>query len=135
MKVNVDLVLQMRRAKAWSQDELATACGLNLRTIQRIEKEATASLQSMKALASAFDVSIRDLEYEESEMINELLEKEVIISVGMSSGPGSTVYGHADDIKGVIVEIQGSWLKLMSGKGKDKPVYINISHIKKITPQ
>ena len=59
-------------------------------------------------------------------MINELLEKEVIISVGMSSGPGSTVYGHADDIKGVIVEIQDSWLKLMSGKGKDKPVYIYI---------
>jgi transcriptional regulator with XRE-family HTH domain len=85
MKVNVDLLLQMRKAKAWSQDELATVSGLNLRTIQRIEKEATASLQSMKALASAFDVNIRDLEHEESEMINELLGKEVTIVTGITT--------------------------------------------------
>lgn len=133
MKVKVDLVLQMRKAKAWSQDELATASGLNLRTIQRIEKEATASLQSMKALASAFDMNIRDLEYEESEMLNELLDKDVIIALGMSTGSGSSVYGLADDVKGTIVEIQTPWLKLMMAK--NKPIYINMSHIKKITPQ
>src|SRR5690606_2313030 len=103
---------QMRKAKAWSQDELATASGLNLRTIQRIEKEATASLQSMKALASVFDVNIRDLEYEESEMINELLGKDVIIALGMSTGSGSSVYGLADDVKGTIIDIQTPWLKL-----------------------
>lgn len=133
MKIKVDLMLQMRKAKAWSQDELATASGLNLRTIQRIEKEATASLQSMKALASAFDVNILDLEYEESEMINELLGKDVTIALGMSAGPGSTVYGHADNVKGTIVEIQAPWIKLMVEKSK--PIYININHIKRIMPQ
>jgi transcriptional regulator with XRE-family HTH domain len=133
MKVKVDLVLQMRKAKAWSQDELATVSGLNLRTIQRIEKEATASLQSMKALASAFDMNIRDLEYEESEMISELLNKDVIIALGVSTGSGSSMYGLADDVKGTIVEIQAPWLKLMMGKNKS--IYINMSHIKKITPE
>lgn len=66
MRVNAALVIALRAKKAWSQDELSIASGLNLRTIQRIEKEASASLQSMKALASAFAIDIRDLEYQEA---------------------------------------------------------------------
>ena len=68
MKINAELVLSARKAKSWSQEELAIASGLNLRTIQRIESEAAASLQSKKALAAAFDVDIHDLDYEETRM-------------------------------------------------------------------
>lgn len=129
MKVKAGLVLRMRKDKAWSQDELAMASGLNLRTIQRIEKEATASLQSAKALASAFDMNIRDLEYEESEMIDELLGKDVLIVMGVMSG---RLNEFADDIKGQLVEIEASWLKVLQ---KNKPVYINRDSIKRIIPQ
>jgi transcriptional regulator with XRE-family HTH domain len=66
MKINAALILELRHKKLWSQDELAIASGLNLRTIQRIEKEASASLQSRKALASALDVDTSALEYTES---------------------------------------------------------------------
>ena len=69
MKINAQLVADLRKQKCWSQDELALASGLNLRTIQRIEKEATASLQSKKALASALEVTFDTLDYEESVMI------------------------------------------------------------------
>ena len=65
MKINVELVLKARKQKSWSQDELAIASGLNLRTIQRIESEASASLQSKKALASALDLDVQDLAGEE----------------------------------------------------------------------
>lgn len=65
MKINAELVLELRSKKSWSQDELAAATGLNLRTIQRIEKEAAASLQTKKALASVFDIHISDLEPKE----------------------------------------------------------------------
>jgi DNA-binding XRE family transcriptional regulator len=65
MKVNANLVIDLRNKKSWSQDELAIAAGLNLRTIQRIENEALASLQSKKALASVLDINIQDLDYEE----------------------------------------------------------------------
>ncbi len=67
-RMNIDsaLVKQLRSEKFWSQDELAIASGLNLRTVQRIEKEATASLQSKKALAAAFGVAVKDLEHTES---------------------------------------------------------------------
>ena len=62
MKANVDLILRLEKTERGPIEELALAAGLNLRTIQRIETEATASLQSMKALASAFEVNIRALE-------------------------------------------------------------------------
>ena len=71
MRINVDLVLSARKQKSWSQEELAIASGLNLRTIQRIESEASASLQSKKALASALDLDVHDLDYQEIQMRQE----------------------------------------------------------------
>lgn len=68
MKINPELVLKARKQKSWSQDELAIAAGLNLRTVQRIESEGAASLQSIKALASALDLDIHHLEREETHM-------------------------------------------------------------------
>ncbi len=123
MKVNVDLLLQLRKARAWSQDELATASGLNLRSIQRIEKEATASLQSMKALASAFDVNLRDLEHQESEMIHELLGKELAIL--------PTCIGAIYSVRGKWMEIQPAWVKFMSKKGV---FYMHMNQIVQIIP-
>lgn len=65
MNINAALIKELRLEKSWSQEELATASGLNLRTVQRIEKEATASLQSKKALAAVFGVAVKDLEHQE----------------------------------------------------------------------
>jgi len=129
MKVDADLILSLRSERAWSQDELALATGLNLRTIQRIETEATASLQSVKALASAFEVSIRALEFKESTMLSKLVGKEVLIVMGISV---SKISGLADTVEGKIVEVEGEWLKLTQ---KKETAYINIAHIKRIIPQ
>lgn len=68
MKINAELVARLRRERSWSQDELAIAAGLNLRTVQRVEKDAAASLQTKKALAAAFDLGPRDLDCEEMHM-------------------------------------------------------------------
>jgi len=68
MKIKTELLLRARRQRSWSQDELAIASGLNLRTIQRIESEGSASLQSRKALAAALDFDVLDLEREEELM-------------------------------------------------------------------
>lgn len=67
MKINAELIFRVRTEKSWSQDELAIASGLNLRTVQRIESEATASLQSKKAIASALELDVRDLDYKETQ--------------------------------------------------------------------
>ncbi len=68
MKINAELIVKLRKQRSWSQDELAIAAGLNLRTVQRVEKHASASLQSKKALAAALAIDTRDLDSEEVQM-------------------------------------------------------------------
>ena len=62
VKLNKDKILKLRAKKYWSQDELAAASGLSVRTIQRVEKTGTASLETTKALASVFVVTPDELQ-------------------------------------------------------------------------
>jgi transcriptional regulator with XRE-family HTH domain len=62
MKLDIDRVRQLRRERAMSQEELAGATGLSLRTIQRIETDGITSLESKKALASVFQVELETLD-------------------------------------------------------------------------
>jgi DNA-binding XRE family transcriptional regulator len=62
MKIDIDRVRELRRERAMSQEELAGATGLCLRTIQRIETDGIASLESKKALASVFQVELETLD-------------------------------------------------------------------------
>jgi transcriptional regulator with XRE-family HTH domain len=79
MKVNTAKVLDLRRKRSWSQDELATASGLNLRTIQRIENEGTASLQSLKAIASALEADLENLKLTPEKNMNKFEYKTVVL--------------------------------------------------------
>jgi transcriptional regulator with XRE-family HTH domain len=80
MRVNAELVAELRKKLAWSQDELATAAGLNLRTVQRIESVGTASLQSAKALASALEIELGDLEHGPEKTMSKFEYKTVVLS-------------------------------------------------------
>ena len=62
MKVNGELIIKLRKAKSWSQETLASESGLNLRTIQRIESQSSASLQSKQAVALALGVEVHELD-------------------------------------------------------------------------
>lgn len=48
----------MRNERHWSQQHLADAAGIVLRTVQRVEKGDGVSLETLAALSNAFDVSI-----------------------------------------------------------------------------
>ncbi|NEX19895.1 helix-turn-helix transcriptional regulator [Thiorhodococcus mannitoliphagus] len=67
MKLNAELIKSLRGKKAWSQDQLADIAGVSLRTIQRIEKTGIASLESKKAIASAFEMNSTDLDANDNE--------------------------------------------------------------------
>lgn len=56
MYVNSTRIRELRLARQWSQDQLATLSGLNLRTIQRLESGAKISNESLRALASVLEV-------------------------------------------------------------------------------
>ncbi len=49
------LIKTLRLQKGWSQEELAEIADISVRTVQRLENGANCSLESAKALASAFD--------------------------------------------------------------------------------
>lgn len=66
MRINSELVKQLRANKHWSQQQLSDACGLNLRTIQRLESSGKASIETVRALAAVFEVSPDDLTVPES---------------------------------------------------------------------
>ena len=58
MKIDTQLLRQLREKRSWTQEHLADAAGVSLRTIQRIEREGNASADSRLALAAAFGVDV-----------------------------------------------------------------------------
>jgi transcriptional regulator with XRE-family HTH domain len=62
MHINKDTVKKLRIEKSWSQEKLAEAARMNLRTIQRIEKDGVASLRSCSSLAIALGVEPQELQ-------------------------------------------------------------------------
>jgi transcriptional regulator with XRE-family HTH domain len=50
------LIQKLRLQRGWSQEQLAVLSGLSVRTIQRIERGQTASVESLKSIASVFEI-------------------------------------------------------------------------------
>jgi len=68
------IVKKLRENRKWSQEQLAKMAGLSVRTIQRIEAGHSASLETLKALASVLEVNISTLE-QEIVMVDKTTEK------------------------------------------------------------
>src|SRR6266567_9326290 len=51
----------MREERGWSQEQLAEIAGVSERTIQRLEQEEPARFDSLRALAAAFKLDVKDL--------------------------------------------------------------------------
>jgi transcriptional regulator with XRE-family HTH domain len=83
------IVRKLRLKRAWSQEQLAQFSGLNIRTIQRIERGQKAGLESLKSLAAVFEVEL-----------NELVPEENMNSSDKFSEEENRVIEHVKDIKG-----------------------------------
>lgn len=55
-------IRKLRLERGWSQEQLAAVTGLSVRTIQRVESGNNAGLETLNALAAAFEVELADLE-------------------------------------------------------------------------
>lgn len=62
MKINSDLIRELRERHGLTQETLAEAAGLSTRTIQRLERGGVASMETAMALASVFDIDATALE-------------------------------------------------------------------------
>lgn len=61
MKLSTQEVRRLRTDRGWSQEHLAQAAGLSVRTVQRVEAEGAASLATATCLAATFEVSLLSL--------------------------------------------------------------------------
>lgn len=59
--ISADKVKSLRLDNGWSQELLAKASGLSIRTIQRVEKEGGGSAETQLALAATFNISPKEL--------------------------------------------------------------------------
>ena len=60
------LIQKLRLKRGWSQQQLAEASGLSVRTIQRIETGHPASTESLKSLAAVFEIDFSTLNPEQT---------------------------------------------------------------------
>lgn len=58
MKLNPSIVRRLREARHWSQEQLAAAAGLGLRTVQHVEADGVASRGTRVCLAAALDTDV-----------------------------------------------------------------------------
>jgi len=56
MEVNAQKIKNLRTQKSWTQQHLADACGISLRTVQRVERYGNASNETLMSLAAVFEV-------------------------------------------------------------------------------
>jgi transcriptional regulator with XRE-family HTH domain len=59
--MNETQVIELRQKRGWTQERLAEAAGVGLRTVQRVEAGQDASLETLTLVADALRVSVRDL--------------------------------------------------------------------------
>jgi transcriptional regulator with XRE-family HTH domain len=62
MKLDPERLKKLRDLRGWSQDQLASAAGVSVRTVQRAETHGSASRETKVCLAAALDVPHSDLE-------------------------------------------------------------------------
>ncbi len=64
------LVQKLRLQRGWSQEQLAELSGLSVRTIQRIERGLPASNETLKSLASVFEIDFSTLQATQEPTMN-----------------------------------------------------------------
>jgi len=57
----MNIIRHLRLQKGWSQEDLAAASGVSVRTIQRLENGGRASLETLKCLAAVFESDVSEL--------------------------------------------------------------------------
>ena len=68
------LIQKLRLQRGWSQEQLAELSGLSVRTIQRLERGQSASVESLKALGAAFEIDFSQLKEPDMNTIAETPE-------------------------------------------------------------
>ena len=61
MEVNAIKIKSLRTQRNWTQQHLADACAISLRTVQRVERYGNASKDTLMGLTAVFELEPSDL--------------------------------------------------------------------------
>lgn len=86
-------IKKQRQERAWSQEQLAQVSGVSVRTIQRIENGHPASFESLNAIASAFDIDVKDFAKQPAEPTDELPCPDLLLRIRSGSALFKVVGG------------------------------------------
>lgn len=89
MQLNPKTIKELRQQFNWTQQQLADACDVSLRTVQRVEKEGAASKETTMALCAVFEVRQGELikldNLEVDETVKAQSAQKFIIAIAVSS--------------------------------------------------
>jgi transcriptional regulator with XRE-family HTH domain len=86
MEVNAKKIKELRTAKGWTQQHLADACAISLRTVQRVERYGNASQDTVLGLSSVFETAQSNI------IVAEALEVDLVGGVEKGSGQNKQVF-------------------------------------------
>lgn len=106
------LVKKEREERAWPQRQLAEVAGVNIRTIQRLEKDGTASFETLMGVAQAFEMDVKQLKPTSKSKVKIASPKKVHLLPRLTSGRDlknifegahrfQVEHDEADDVKAV----------------------------------
>ncbi len=79
-------VKKARQERAWSQAQLAKIADVNLRTVQRLEKDGAASFHTLQGIAQAFEIDVKELNPASNTGVKSKLQKKVHFLTRLTSG-------------------------------------------------
>lgn len=120
MKINSELIVKLRKEKGWSQQHLSLVSGVSLRTIQRVENEGNTSIETLKSLASAFELDFQNLLFK-SPKPNMVL-KNAIASFALLFSLVMSIFLTSSTTASTGIEIQAE--KLTVSKDKKETTFV-----------
>ena len=91
------LVQKLRLQRGWSQEQLAELSGLSVRTIQRIERGLPASNETLKSLASVFEIDFSTLQATQENPMNATFNDTLTPPEPINSSPNPNASINADE--------------------------------------
>jgi len=99
------LIQKLRLQRGWSQEQLAELSGLSVRTVQRLERGQTASAESLKALASVFEVDFSTLKEPEMSPPSDLNPSSPPMAAPNMPADEALALAHVRKIKGFYMHL------------------------------
>lgn len=100
MDIQASRVRELRAQRGWTQQHLADACAVSLRTVQRIEKDGNAAQETVAALCAVFNVEREQLLLVPRKQLDRLQPAQfgrqwiaylVVLIIGIAIGSGMMV--------------------------------------------